>query len=1353
MSRRPARFLDLARLRQLALVTAAITMVLGRYATSADQTLVQPGSSWKYNDTGANLGIAWRSAAYNDAAWPSGPAQLGYGDGDEATILTWGSDATNRRITSYFRRTFTVVDPSRFAALTMRFVRDDGLIVYMNGVEVVRANMPGGVVSYTTTATTAIGGADESAWIEMPVDPSALVAGANLLAVELHQQSPTSSDISFDLELRATEATAPAPTVTLTAPADRDVVNTAAVDFTASVSAPAGLAEATLFIGGPPDVSVFSGPTEVEDAQISADTPAVADGEGASINVDGQTPHAHGLLKFPTLVGDSQGQVPAGSIVTSATLQLNCTNAGHVMRLYRLTESWVENQATWTERAPGLPWGAAGADGALSNAGVSIDGDCTAAGQRLVDITSFVQQWANGLPNHGVVITDSGTDGIDFGSSESAGSPVLTVVYKTTQMAVDTRELGGTSAAVTFSATLTPGQTYHWNIRATDVEGRQGWAPSDAELIVDLAAPDAPVLVSPADGAMDVDPSATLSAIVSDPSGGQLTAGVELRRAAGAEFTLIALPDTQHYSEAFPAVFTSQTQWIVDNRGARNIVFVTHEGDIVEHNSLVTEWERANTSMSLLDGVVPYGMGPGNHDQPTTLYNQYFPYTRYQGRPWYGGHMGSLNDNNFQLFSAGGLDFVIVHLEFCPPAAAVTWADGVLKTHPDRIGIMTTHGYLNESAARGVHGCTNTQYLWDGLAVPNPNLRFMLSGHVHDESRRTDAVNGRTVHQMLADYQDRATGGEGWLRILRFVPADDKVYVQTYSPWLGRFETDANSEFTLDFPMGGAWSETASTTAQSQSVASIAMSNLEPNTEYEWRMTVTNAGGRSRAGPIWTFTTGSGAVNQPPSGHAQSLSTPEDTALPLVLSGFDPEDGALTFSLASQPSHGTLSGIASAPTYQPAANYNGPDSFTFRVNDGQATSAPATVSIAVQAVNDSPSALPNAYTVAGGTTLSIAAPGVLGNDTDVESSPLVAQLVSAPTRGSLALNATGAFTYTPQAGYAGSDSFSYRASDGAATSGAAVVSLTVLDATPPVRTSLQPSGSLPAGTTQATIRLTTNEAATCRHATSAGVAYASMTTAFTTTGGTTHSRVVTGLSNGATYRFYVRCVDQAGNPNTNDAAIVFSVATPLVWNSWDVVLSSGSPQGRVTAAGATTTANVEFYESANDFGVARGAAFASFVAGTHPESFNKVGPYWRRSSSSGYPYAGKSTVNRGADTSEGNATAPTGVKDLQVHPPNSNRQTVVAFRVPSNGTYAISNLGVRRVSSSGNNARLRVFNAQGTQLVSLNATNNQDWVRTTTTYTLTNLTTGQYIYFGVDRNGEWGNDATEIAWKVTRTLP
>ena len=217
------------------------------------------------------------------------------------------------------------------------------------------------------------------------------------------------------------------------------------------------------------------------------------------------------------------------------------------------------------------------------------------------------------------------------------------------------------------------------------------------------------------------------------------------------------------------------------------------------------------------------------------------------------------------------MDFVIVHLEFCPPTAAVAWASSVLAAHPDRIGIMTTHGYLNESAQRTVSGCTSTQYLWDQLAVPNPNLRFMLSGHVHDESRRTDTVGGRTVFQMLADYQDRASGGEGWLRILRFVPADDKVYVQTYSPWLNAFETDANSAFTLDFAMGGAFEDVGTVTVPSDSDATVTPASLEPFTRYEWRMTVTNASGKSRTGPTWTFTTGAdGTVNQAPTANPHS---------------------------------------------------------------------------------------------------------------------------------------------------------------------------------------------------------------------------------------------------------------------------------------------------------------------------------------------------------------------------------------------------------------------------------------------------------------------------------------------------
>lgn len=196
---------------------------------------------------------------------------------------------------------------------------------------------------------------------------------------------------------------------------------------------------------------------------------------------------------------------------------------------------------------------------------------------------------------------------------------------------------------------------------------------------------------------------------------------------------------------------------------------------------------------------------------------------------------------------------------------------------------------------------------------------------------------------------------------------------------------------------------------------------------------------------------------------------------------------------------------------------------------------------------------------------------------------------------------------------------------------------------------------------------------------------------------------------------------------------------------------AGTPQATVTSVNGGITANIEFYESTNNSGVNKGSLFPVFTAGVHVEAFNNLSAFWSTTTGEdAYPYAGKSTVNRGSDAGESNAAAPLGVKDLQLHPPSNNHNTVAAFRVPQNGTYVISNIGIRRVYNSGNNTRLRVFNAQRNQLISLNATSNRQWVRTATTYTLSNLTAGQYIYFGVDRNGDYGYDAAEISWSITK---
>jgi hypothetical protein len=164
-------------------------------------TLVPFGGVWKYLDNGSNQGTAWREISFDDGSWSEGQAQLGYGDGDEATEVGYGPDANNKYITTYFRHTFTVNNPSAYKMLDLQLLRDDGAVVYLNNQEVFRSNMPAGEVTYTTPASAGVAGAEENAWRHQTVSPSLLVPGPNVLAVEIHQVRSSSSDISFDLEL------------------------------------------------------------------------------------------------------------------------------------------------------------------------------------------------------------------------------------------------------------------------------------------------------------------------------------------------------------------------------------------------------------------------------------------------------------------------------------------------------------------------------------------------------------------------------------------------------------------------------------------------------------------------------------------------------------------------------------------------------------------------------------------------------------------------------------------------------------------------------------------------------------------------------------------------------------------------------------------------------------------------------------------------------------------------------------------------------------------------------------------------------------------------------------------------
>ena len=160
--------------------------------------MLAPGATWRYRDTGVDPGASWNTLLYNDSAWLSGAAELGHGDFDEATKIV-----KSTRATTYFRRAFSVTaaDKAAITGLKLRILRDDGAMVYLNGTEIVRSNMPLGLITNSTWAASIIDNEDETLWHEFTIPASALASGNNVLAVSLHNRSSNSSDLSFNLEL------------------------------------------------------------------------------------------------------------------------------------------------------------------------------------------------------------------------------------------------------------------------------------------------------------------------------------------------------------------------------------------------------------------------------------------------------------------------------------------------------------------------------------------------------------------------------------------------------------------------------------------------------------------------------------------------------------------------------------------------------------------------------------------------------------------------------------------------------------------------------------------------------------------------------------------------------------------------------------------------------------------------------------------------------------------------------------------------------------------------------------------------------------------------------------------------
>jgi len=163
-------------------------------------TEIPEGSEWSYLDDGSDQGTAWRGSAYDDSTWDSGPAILGYGEADVVTNVSFGSNPAQKYLTTYFRKKILITNTASILGSEIRVKRDDGAVVYLNGIEIGRSSMPTGPINYLTTASSP--NDDGLGFHALNVPVNLFVEGENVIAVEVHQSAPGSSDLRFDLELK-----------------------------------------------------------------------------------------------------------------------------------------------------------------------------------------------------------------------------------------------------------------------------------------------------------------------------------------------------------------------------------------------------------------------------------------------------------------------------------------------------------------------------------------------------------------------------------------------------------------------------------------------------------------------------------------------------------------------------------------------------------------------------------------------------------------------------------------------------------------------------------------------------------------------------------------------------------------------------------------------------------------------------------------------------------------------------------------------------------------------------------------------------------------------------------------------
>ncbi len=329
--------------------------------------------------------------------------------------------------------------------------------------------------------------------------------------------------------------------------------------------------------------------------------------------------------------------------------------------------------------------------------------------------------------------------------------------------------------------------------------------------------------------------AAGLSISTEAPSAQAVEAPVD----TGSRFTLAVLPDTQFYSRYAASQFerpdrygpgnnpfAEQTQWLAANADELEIPFVAHLGDVVDQVNQDGEWQTADRAMRTLDDAdLPYSILAGNHDvrdSSDTVYDTDYnlaqePYLKYFGadraaqQATYGGS-DPTGFNQYHVFEAEGQQFMVLALSWRASDATLDWAEQVMDAHPTVPVILTSHEVIDIES----DGVTpkDTPYglrLWDELIRSNDQIFMTLNGHFHGAARQTKLNDaGNPVTQIVIDYQMAYEGGNGYLGLFEFDLTNNRISVQTGSPWVvskpasmltsydQAFLEGPNQQFTLD---------------------------------------------------------------------------------------------------------------------------------------------------------------------------------------------------------------------------------------------------------------------------------------------------------------------------------------------------------------------------------------------------------------------------------------------------------------------------------------------------------------------------------------------------------------------------